>query len=145
MPDSRRQPPELSLRDLAARARVPARTIRLYIAMGLLPGPLRAGRNAAYGPEHERRLSEIRHLQKEGFTLREIARRLEAPARGARITEPTPWLSFAVSADVVVLVRDGVAPWRMREIRGALGRLHEQFAETPQPTPHEETEDDHRD
>jgi len=120
---------EFSLQALAARTGVASRTIRLYIATGLLPGPLRGGRCAAYGPEHASRLEEIRSLQREGLTLREIARRLAAPGAAGTIVEPTPWLSFGVSPDVVVLVREDVSPWRMREIRGAVSRMSAQLDE----------------
>ena len=47
------------LAELAEKAGLPGRTIRFYIARGLLPGPLKAGRGAAYGQEHLDRLREI--------------------------------------------------------------------------------------
>jgi DNA-binding transcriptional MerR regulator len=114
---------ELSLREMAARTELPPRTIRLYIAMGLLPGPLRTGRNAAYGPEHLRRLREIRRLQQTGLTLRQIAGRAQTPGAPARLPEPALWQSYVVSADVLVLVRGESSPWRLRQVRDALERL----------------------
>lgn len=41
------------LAELAQKAGLPGRTIRFYIARGLLPGPLKAGRGATYGPENK--------------------------------------------------------------------------------------------
>ena len=63
-----------TLRELAAEAGVPERTIRFYISRGLVDPPLRAGRGAAYGARHLDRLREIRTLQARGMPLAEISR-----------------------------------------------------------------------
>ena len=63
-----------TLTELADEAGIPARTIRYYIARGLLEGPDVAGRGASYGTAHRDRLLEIRALQSEGRMLADIAR-----------------------------------------------------------------------
>lgn len=57
---------------------VSVRTIRYYIAQGLLPAPDGQGRGANYGPGHIKRLHLIRQLQAEHLPLAEIRKRLEA-------------------------------------------------------------------
>jgi DNA-binding transcriptional MerR regulator len=69
---------ELTLKELAAEAGVPERTIRFYICRGLVDPPLRGGRGAAYGKKHKARLAAIRTLQSKGNTLAEIAHALAA-------------------------------------------------------------------
>ncbi|MCX7888022.1 MAG: helix-turn-helix domain-containing protein [Verrucomicrobiae bacterium] len=112
----------LSLTELAARTGCPARTIRYYIARGLLPGPLKAGRGARYGPQHCQRLEEIRRWQAKGLTLAEIARHLAQGAqRPARpLEKPTTWWSYQLAPEVVVQVRADTGPWRLRQILRAL-------------------------
>ena len=65
---------ERTLAELAEAAGIPARTIRFYIARGLLDGPLKAGRGAVYTAEHLARLEKIKTLQAEGRMLAEIGR-----------------------------------------------------------------------
>ena len=71
-----RHPVALCERELpdAEETGVPARTIRFYIARGLLPGPQHAGHGAIYGEVHGKWLQEIKQLQAKGLTLNEIAR-----------------------------------------------------------------------
>jgi DNA-binding transcriptional MerR regulator len=64
---------ELTLRELAAEAGFPERTIRFYISRGLVDPPLRGGRRAAYGEKHKDRLEFIRAMQARGMMLAEIA------------------------------------------------------------------------
>jgi len=49
-------------------------TVRYYQSLGLLVAPSREGRVAWYGPEHVRRIREVRRLQKKGLTLAAIGR-----------------------------------------------------------------------
>ena len=64
--------PRLTIEELAARAGVRVRTIRFYIADGLLPGPGGRGRAAAYTDEHLARLRLIRRLVERHVPLAEI-------------------------------------------------------------------------
>jgi DNA-binding transcriptional MerR regulator len=111
----------MSLTELAEQTGIAGRTIRFYIARGLLRGPVKAGRGASYTAEHLKRLREITRLQGEGLTLAEIGRRLA----GEKATAPGPvrWWHYALAEDVVVMVREDASPWRLREIRQQLGQL----------------------
>ena len=111
---------QVSLAELAAQTGIAGRTIRFYIARGLLRGPAKAGRGAAYGPEHLERLREITRLQGQGLTLAEIAQRLS----GEQANAPAPlgWWHYALAEDVVVMVRADASPWRLKQIRRHLAQ-----------------------
>lgn len=113
-------PEEMKLSALAALSDTPARTIRLYISLGLLPGPLRPGRNAAYGPEHVARLERIRALQKQGLTLSQAREALEERLETPALSPSTSWRHYAVAPDVQVLIQEDIAPWRARALRLAI-------------------------
>ena len=116
---------EQKLDELVRRSGVPARTIRLYITRGLIPGPLRSGRKAAYGAEHLEALAEIRRLQKQGLTLAEIRQRRLGDAEGLKVPAPVRWSSYAAAPDVVVMVREDVGGWRLRQVRNAVRAMSE--------------------
>jgi len=67
---------EYSLQDLVDLAGVTPRTIRYYIAQGLLPSPGKAGPGTTYADGHLNRLRLIRRLQREHLPLAEIRSRL---------------------------------------------------------------------
>jgi DNA-binding transcriptional MerR regulator len=112
---------QMSLAELAGKAGIAGRTIRFYIARGLLRGPDKAGRGAAYRAEHLERLREIKRLQAQGLTLVEIARQLSGERANA--PEPLAWWHYAVAEDVVVMVRADASPWRLKQIRQHLAQL----------------------
>jgi DNA-binding transcriptional MerR regulator len=58
--------------DLAGAVGVPVRTVRYYLAEGLLPGPGKRGRGALYTTEHLRRLRLIRLLVERRVPLTDI-------------------------------------------------------------------------
>jgi DNA-binding transcriptional MerR regulator len=66
-----------SLADLARLADVTTRTIRYYVAQGLLPSPEAAGPATRYGEGHLARLLLIKRLQRDHLPLAEIRGRLE--------------------------------------------------------------------
>lgn len=70
------EPVELSLAELSERAGVTARTVRYYIAEGLLPPPVAAGPQSSYTQGHLDRLRLIARLKDAYLPLREIRRRL---------------------------------------------------------------------
>jgi DNA-binding transcriptional MerR regulator len=107
-----------TLSELAGETGLTARTIRYYIARGLLDGPGTAGRGAAYNAAHVERLREIQRLQAEGRMLAEIGR-ADAPAT---LPEPVTFQQYALAEGVVVTVRADLAPWRLKQIRQALAR-----------------------
>jgi DNA-binding transcriptional MerR regulator len=69
---------EYSLQDLVDLGGVTPRTIRYYIAQGLLPSPGKAGPGTTYTDGHLNRLRLIRRLQREHLPLAEIRARLAA-------------------------------------------------------------------
>lgn len=114
---------EFSLEQLADAAEIPARTIRYYIARGLMQGPVKAGRAAAYANDHLARLQQIKKLQAQGRTLGEIAGMLAPKDAGAATAETSPWWRYEVAKDVIVMARADVSPWRSRLIREAVKEL----------------------
>jgi DNA-binding transcriptional MerR regulator len=82
--------------ELADLADVTPRTIRYYVAQGLLASPAGAGPGARYDEDHLRRLRLIRRLQGEHLPLAEIRKRLatmtpdEIEAIVASEPEPAP-------------------------------------------------------
>ncbi len=122
---------EMKLEELAERSGVPARTIRLYITQDLLAGPLRAGRNAAYGPGHLDRLMAIREFQRAGLTLSQIRRQLAEPGEAdLSPPEPAPVWAYEIAPDVTVMVRGDTPPWRLRTVQRALVALQNALDET---------------
>jgi DNA-binding transcriptional MerR regulator len=116
-----------TLAELSDACGIPARTIRFYIARGLLDGPVKAGRGAVYTAEHLARLEKIKGLQGEGKMLAEIAHDLarggnDGPAARS-VGPPSAWWQHAIGDDVMVWVRGDLSPWRMKQIRAAVDEL----------------------
>ena len=84
MPDDLRY----SIAELAALAGVTPRTVRYYLAQGLIPSPGATGPGVKYGDEVLDRLRLIRRLQREHLPLAEIRSRLAGLDGGdiARLT-----------------------------------------------------------
>ena len=109
-----------SLADLARLADVTPRTVRYYVAQGLLPSPEAAGPATRYGEGHLARLRLIRRLQRDHLPLAEIRLRLErmgddeviatvsalSPQAPAPSQEPGDTLAFVRS----LMTRSGVRP-----------------------------------
>jgi DNA-binding transcriptional MerR regulator len=74
---------ELTVDELARRARLPVRTVREYQTLRLLPAPTRRGRVGLYGAEHVERLALITRLQRRGYSLAGIKDLIEAWDAGA--------------------------------------------------------------
>src|SRR5258708_15200868 len=73
---------ELTVDELAQRARLPVRTIREYQTLRLLPAPRRQGRIGVYGQAHLDRLAAIGRLQRRGYSLAAIKGLLRAGHAG---------------------------------------------------------------
>src|SRR5215510_691093 len=112
----------ISLAQLAEGTRVPVRTIRFYIARGLLPGPQKAGRGATYGRIHQTQLRKIKKLQAKGLTLNEVARSLGGEKVKA-IEGPSAWWQYPIAEEVVVSVRADISAWRLREVQRAVSEM----------------------
>ena len=127
---SRSQPDaEFSLETLSRKSGVTERTIRYYITRGLLDGPVGGGRGAFYTGEHLKRLEEIRQNQRRGLTLGQIERSGERAALPGPLPEPETWWAYPIASDVVVQVRGGTSPWRLRQIRTALEQLAHELSQ----------------
>lgn len=93
------EPGELTVDQLAATVGMTVRNVRAYAARGLLPPPRLMGRTGWYGPDHVARLTLVRKLLDEGFTLAAVERTLDSassPASSAALTLHrflmAPWL-----------------------------------------------------
>jgi DNA-binding transcriptional MerR regulator len=78
---------ELTVDELAQRAKLPVRTIREYQTMGLLPAPARRGRVGVYRQSHVSRLQLIARLQQRGYSLAGIRDLLASWRDGADLGE----------------------------------------------------------
>ena len=112
-----------TLARLSQQSGIPARTIRFYIARGLLDGPVKAGRAAVYTAEHLARLEKIKQLQSEGRMLAEIAHQLNAVSAPQTTVPVFAWWQHVIQEDVIVWVRGDVSPWRMKQIRAAIDAM----------------------
>ncbi len=119
----------VTLAELSDQSGIPARTIRFYIARGLLDGPVKAGRGAVYTSGHLERLEKIKSLQAEGRMLSEIVNLLSSTAPTEIAVPPSAWWQHIVEDDVMVWVRGDVSPWRMKQIRAAIQSLAAQLAQ----------------
>jgi len=107
-----------SLNDLARLADVTPRTIRYYVAQGLLPSPEAAGPATRYGEGHLARLRLIKRMQREHLPLSEIRGRIERlgdddvrlllDARGDQGAPPAPAETLEFVRDL--MVQSGVQP-----------------------------------
>ncbi len=127
--------PSKTLTELSEESGLPARTIRFYIARGLLDGPVKSGRGAVYTAEHLARLEKIKQLQAEGRMLVEIAHDLRGGPPACASAPPTAWWQHVIDNGVMVWVRGDISPWRMKQIRTAVdefaSRLREQETDKP--------------
>jgi DNA-binding transcriptional MerR regulator len=118
-----------TLAELSEDSGIPARTIRFYIARGILDGPVKAGRGAVYTAEHLARLEQIKQLQAEGRMLAEIALDLSGAEPAHRDDPPSAWWQHVVQKDVMVWVRVDVSPWRMKQLRRAVDEFASRLRE----------------
>jgi DNA-binding transcriptional MerR regulator len=109
--------PAFSLSDLARAAGVTPRTVRYYLAQGLLPPPIGAGRGPHYDGDHLARLRLVRNLQERHLPLAEIRRQL-ASMSAAEVLEASELApkEAATQAD-----QPGSALQYVRSVLGATG------------------------
>jgi DNA-binding transcriptional MerR regulator len=96
-----------TMTELAEATATSARTIRYYIAEGLLPGSAAPGTWAGYSEEHLVRLHEILRLRAEGRTLSQIKEVINPSP--TQQPDPAPdggWVKFPVDDELHVAVRD---------------------------------------
>lgn len=123
---------ELTVDQLAARVGMTVRNLRAYAARGLLPPPRLVGRTGWYGPGHIARLTLVRELLAQGYTLAAVQKAVErepasssAAALALHRAIIAPWLPEAPQeTDLATLAtRAGTSPEAVREIAGELARL----------------------
>jgi DNA-binding transcriptional MerR regulator len=88
----------LTIEELTGRVGMSVRNVRFYTSKGLVPPPIRRGRNGYYTADHVARLELVRELQGHGFTLAAIERYL------ARVPADA-------SPEDIALHRTMLAPW----------------------------------
>ena len=91
-------PEELTVDQLAARVGMTVRNLRAYAARGLLPPPRLVGRTGFYGQAHVARLSLVRQLLAQGYTLAAVQKAVESEPQTS-------------SAGSLALHRALTAPW----------------------------------
>src|SRR4051794_17204984 len=97
----------IPLTELAARVGMTARNIRAHQSRGLLPPPIRKGRVACYGLEHEDVLLRIKELQARGYNLAAIEALLrEGPDELAALQRLV--LAPLLGGDEVILSRNEI-------------------------------------
>ena len=101
-------PTEFTLVELAKLAGVTPRTIRYYVAQGLLPSPSAAGPGARYSEDHLERLRAVKRLQAAHMPLSEIRSLLKRgdysvlyPPADALRSEPMPNSAADYISDVL--------------------------------------------
>ena len=123
-----------SLSDLASLAGVTPRTVRYYVAQGLLPSPDAAGPATKYGEGHLARLRLIKRLQREHLPLAEIRSRIERMgddevqgllgAQASQPPQPAPAETLAFVRGL--MAQSGVQP-RVAESRALYRRSEATF------------------
>ncbi|HYN69399.1 MAG TPA: MerR family transcriptional regulator [Candidatus Eisenbacteria bacterium] len=108
-----------TIADLARLTDVTPRTVRYYIAQGLLPAPGESGPGAHYGPAHLDRLQLIRRLQRQHLPLAEIRTRLgglndSEIAEALRSSEAQPAPDAGSALDYIRTVLGSSASTRAR-------------------------------
>lgn len=88
----------LTLDEVCERVGMSVRNVRFYTTRGLVPAPLKRGRQGFYTEVHVARLELVRELQAHGFTLAAIEKYVE------RIPDDA-------SPDSIALHRTLLAPW----------------------------------
>jgi DNA-binding transcriptional MerR regulator len=116
-----------TLAELADASGVAARTIRYYIARGILPPPLVGGRGACYGRAHLERLASIQALQSQGLTLAQITWKLGERQPEAQLPQASAWWNYPIAEGVVVQVRADAPPWRLKRVRSLLMQMAAQL------------------
>jgi DNA-binding transcriptional MerR regulator len=71
---------QLTIDELSRRTGMSVRNIRAHQSRGLIPPPQRRGRQAYYGPAHQRALARIDELQQKGYNLAAVEQMMRADA-----------------------------------------------------------------
>jgi DNA-binding transcriptional MerR regulator len=122
MPADLSTPSRYSIHDLATLASVPTRTVRFYIAQGLMDRPHGAKRGAWYEDRHLQQLLLIRRWTDAGLSLDRV-RELqagspeEAPPRPVRPGMVEVWSRITLADGVEVQLEPGRAAMTPEQVR----------------------------
>ena len=115
-------PPRYSIHELATLASVPTRTVRFYIAQGLMDRPHGAKRGAWYEERHLQQLLLIRRWTDAGLSLERV-RELqagspeEAPPRPVKPGMVEVWSRITLADGVEIQVEPGRADMSPEQVR----------------------------
>ena len=82
---------DLTVDQLAQRVGMTVRNVRAYAARGLLPPPRLRGRTGYYGSEHVARLSLVRDLLAQGYTLAAVEKSVAGDASPLALVLSLAW------------------------------------------------------
>jgi DNA-binding transcriptional MerR regulator len=122
MPSEATKPSRYSIHDLATLASVPTRTVRFYIAQGLMDRPHGAKRGAWYEERHLQQLLLIRRWTDAGLSLERV-RELqagspeEAPPRPVKPGMVEVWSRITLADGVEIQVEPGRADMTPEQVR----------------------------
>jgi DNA-binding transcriptional MerR regulator len=131
------QAPRYSLTELAGLAGVTPRTVRYYVAQGLLASPGTSGPGVKYDDGHLDRLLLIRKLQREHLPLADIRQRLaglDDATITALVDEPTTAESAIAEDSALDYIRRVLEPGRQARPAHARASLMKRAAPAP-PSP----------
>jgi DNA-binding transcriptional MerR regulator len=128
MPTDPSSPSRYSIHDLASLASVPTRTVRFYIAEGLMDRPQGAKRGAWYEERHLQQLLLIRRWTDAGLSLDRV-RELqagspeEAPPRPVKAGMVEVWSRVTLADGVEVQLEPGRAGMTPEQVRAFIQEL----------------------
>lgn len=119
-----------SIAEIVEQTDITRRTLRYYIAQGVLMPPVGQGRSAFYTDEHLKRVRKVREMQDKGLTLAQIRWQLDPEAGelrgrpGETNIPPGPgWVHLPTTGELLVLMRMDLPKGRAETIKNAVAAL----------------------
>jgi DNA-binding transcriptional MerR regulator len=137
MPSSNTPQSALTLADLSRLADVTPRTVRYYVAQGLLPSPGQTGPGARYPESTLPRLQLIREMQRSHLPLAEIRTRLAGltDAEVAAMAAPASAPPSDTAIDYIRGLLGAARPTQPSPPAGAAPALAPRSPQIPEPQP----------
>jgi DNA-binding transcriptional MerR regulator len=138
MPANLSTPSRYSIHDLATLASVPTRTVRFYIAQGLMDRPHGAKRGAWYEDRHLQQLLLIRRWTDAGLSLDRV-RELqagspeEAPPRPVKPGMVEVWSRVTLADGVEVQLEPGRAGMTPEQVRTFIQEVTQAYRRVREP------------
>lgn len=132
-------PSRYSIHDLATLASVPTRTVRFYIAQGLMDRPHGAKRGAWYEERHLQQLLLIRRWTDAGLSLERV-RELqagspeEAPPRPVKPGMVEVWSRVTLADGVEVQLEPGRAGMTPEQVRAFIQEVAQAYRRVREPS-----------